>query len=126
MIGKIQVNNEPWVNRLISHNVSGREGEFIPGIRARDGRCVISGVVNRAAYRGEWTRFEAAHIFPVEKENLWIQYGYGRWVTDMDDTNGILMSKINSLQNGMLIRRDIHNAFDQYLISVNPDVCVSY
>jgi len=35
------------------------------------------------------------------------------------------MSKINSLQNGMLIQRDIHSAFDQYLISVNPDVCVS-
>ncbi|KAF8429546.1 hypothetical protein EV426DRAFT_125620 [Tirmania nivea] len=37
----------------------------------------------------------------------------------MDDTNR--SSKINSLQNGMLLREDIHTLFDQYLISVNPD-----
>jgi len=66
------MNNEPWVNRLISHNVSGRDGAFISGIRARDGKCVISGVANRGAIAGGWSMFEAAHIFPLEKENLWI------------------------------------------------------
>ncbi|KAF8418982.1 hypothetical protein EV426DRAFT_638433 [Tirmania nivea] len=115
----IIVNNEPWVQRLISFNVSGREDVFKIGIHARDGRCVISSVVNRAAYRGEWTRFEAAHIFPLEKEDLWREWGFSRWITDMDDATGV--TKINSLQNGMLIRRDIHNSFDQYLISINPD-----
>ncbi|KAF8418983.1 HNH endonuclease-domain-containing protein, partial [Tirmania nivea] len=119
----INVNDEPWVQRLISFNVSGREDAFKIGIRARDGRCVISGVVNRAAYRGEWTRFEAAHIFPLEKENLWVERGSADGLrTWMIQTE---CRKINSLQNGMLIRRDIHNSFDQYLISVNPDVSVS-
>ncbi|KAF8465276.1 hypothetical protein BDZ91DRAFT_659436 [Kalaharituber pfeilii] len=115
----IEVSHELWVNRLISYPVSGREDAFREGIRARDGKCVISGLVNRAAYRGGWTMFEGAHIFPLEKENLWIEWGYSRWITDMDDTNGA--SKINSLQNGFLLKSDVHQAFDQYLLSVNPD-----
>ena len=99
--------------------MSDREDAFQNGIRARDGKCVISGVVNRGApYR--WTSWEAAHIFPLGKESLWIEYGYGGWITDMDDTVGA--SKINSLQNGFLLRQHIHSQFNQYLISVNPDV----
>ena len=116
------MNDEPWVQRLISFNVSGREDMFTNGIRLRDGRCVISGAVNTSAYRGDWSRFEAAHIFPLGKEGLWSEWGFGRWITDMDDTNGV--SKINSLQNGILLRRDIHTIFDQYLISMNPDVSI--
>jgi hypothetical protein len=139
LLGEIQVNNEPWIQRIISYNVSGREGAFRDGIRSRDGKCVISGMVKRSK-SDNWTMFEAAHVFPLEKEGLWtqcnhgrwitgideekerlrIQYNYGRWITDIDDSVGI--SKINSLQNGLLFRADIHGAFDQYLISVNPDV----
>jgi len=115
----ITVNNEPWVNRLISFNVSGRENEFKKGIRLRDGKCVITGVVNKGAIRGNWTTFDAADIFPLEKENLWIEWNYGRWITDMDDTNGV--SKINSVQNGFLLQANVHQLFDQYLLSVNPD-----
>ncbi|CCX32810.1 Similar to conserved hypothetical protein [Coccidioides posadasii str. Silveira]; acc. no. EFW14745 [Pyronema omphalodes CBS 100304] len=115
----MRVTDEPWIHRLISRNVSGREDHFRDGIRARDGKCVISGVVNSRAYRGNWTRFEGAHIFPLEKENLWIEWNYGLWITDMDDTNGI--SKINSCQNGFLLQANIHQDFDQYLLLVNPD-----
>ena len=106
--GRIEVNNKPWVHRLIWHTVSGREDAFRDGIRARDGKCVISGVVNRAAFLGDWTHFEVVHIFPLEKENLWLGWNYGQWVTDMDGTYGV--SKINSCQNGFLLRRDIHSA----------------
>lgn len=116
------MSDEDWVHRLITHSVSGREDSFREGIRARDGKCVISGVVNRAAYRGGWTTFEAAHIFPLESESYWIENNYSRWITDMDNTNGV--SKINSLQNGFLLREQVHSQFDQYLISVNPDVCL--
>ncbi|KAF8535175.1 hypothetical protein BDD12DRAFT_918718 [Trichophaea hybrida] len=108
-LGEYDVNDDPWVHRLISHSVSGREDAFRNGIRARDGRCVMSGMVNRVA-----------HIFPLEKgDPVWIQGSYGRWITDIDDTNGV--SKINSLQNGILLRRDIHGIFDRYLLSVNPE-----
>ncbi|KAG0634759.1 hypothetical protein HOY80DRAFT_1018365, partial [Tuber brumale] len=97
----IQLSDEPWVHRIISHSVSGGEVAFREGIRARDGGCVISGVLNRSA-PARWTAFEAAHIFPLEKENLWIELDYGRWVTDMDDVV-------------------VHKYFNQYLLSVNPD-----
>jgi HNH endonuclease len=115
----IKITDEPWIHRLVSHNDSGRENAFRDRIRTRDGKCVISGTMNIAARSGNWSHFEAAHIFPLEKESLWIQFNYGRWVTDMDDT--VRVSKINSCQNGLIPRRDIHNPFDQYLISVNPD-----
>ena len=91
---RIEVNDEPWVHRLISHAVSGREDAFLEGIRARDGKCVITGVVNRAAYLGDWTRFETAHIFPLEKENLWLEWDFGQWITDMDGTNGVSKSTL--------------------------------
>lgn len=32
------------------------------------------------------------------------------------------VSKINSCQNGLLLRADVHREFDQYLVSINPDV----
>jgi len=71
------------------------------------------------------TSFEAAHIFPLEKEDPeWIQGNFDRWITDMEDRTG--GSKINSLQNVLLLRADIHGIFDQYLISVNPDVSTSF
>jgi len=38
----------------------------------------------------------------------------------MDDSVG--WSKINSIQNRFLLRSDVHQSFDQYLLSVNPDV----
>jgi len=30
-------------------------------------------------------------------------------------------SKINSIQNGFLLRKDVHALFDRFLISINPD-----
>ncbi|KAF8416248.1 HNH endonuclease-domain-containing protein [Tirmania nivea] len=114
----IQVNDELWVHRIQSFNVSGRDDAFRDAIRGRDERCVISGIVNRRAPYN-WSLFEAAHIFPLEAENLWIRCNYGRWITDIDGHTGV--SKINSCQNGFLLRRDVHGDFDQYLLSVNPD-----
>ncbi|KAI5811158.1 HNH endonuclease-domain-containing protein [Peziza echinospora] len=116
--GPIQVTDEPWVHRIISHNMSGRDDGFREGICARDGKCVISGLVNRMAPY-DWSMFEAAHIFPLEKEGLWVQWNCQQWITDMDNTTGI--SKINSCQNGFLLQPTVHGAFDQYSISVNPD-----
>lgn len=108
-----------WVHRVLSYNVSGRETQFCHGVRARDGRCVISGVPNRNA-PARWTGWEAAHVFPLEKESLWIEQNFGRWISDMDESMGL--SKINSVQNGILLQATVHKLFDQYLISVNPDV----
>ncbi|KAG0644541.1 hypothetical protein HOY80DRAFT_740556 [Tuber brumale] len=116
-----EVSDEPWAERLISHAISGRENNFPIDIRNRDKKCVISGISNPeiAIQSNDWTIFEAAHIFPLHLESLWVQNNYGRWITDMDDAIG--STKINSRQNGFLRRQEVHTMFDRYFISVNPD-----
>jgi len=99
------VTGEPFVHRIISHNVSGLDDGFREGIRARDGRCVISGVVNTMASY-EWFGFDAAHIYPVAKDTLWIRGNY----------------RINSAQSGFLLQSTVHQLFSQCRISVDPDV----
>jgi len=83
----------------------------------RDGRCVISGLINEEAEYDNWVGYEAAHIFPLEAEDLWIEWDFGRWITDTTCS-----SKINSPQNGFLLDAGIHRLFDQYIAPVNPDV----
>ncbi|KAN0073409.1 hypothetical protein V8E54_008629 [Elaphomyces granulatus] len=116
----IQITDELWFARLITHTVSGRDHAFRDGVRARDVNCVVSGRINNTAPWNSWHGFQAAaHVFPLEKESLWIQYNYQRWITNMDSVTG--SSKINSIQNGLLLSNEIHDAFDQYLFSINPD-----
>ncbi|KAG0132667.1 hypothetical protein HOY82DRAFT_518039 [Tuber indicum] len=123
----IQVNNEPWIPRSISHNSCGRDdsscqdSRFCHGVRSRDRRCVVSGLINPEAHiqANNWLGFQVAHIFPPEHESLWTQCDYGRGITDTDDTHEA--PKIDSCQNGFLLVTGIHQGFDLYLISVNPD-----
>lgn len=35
------------------------------------------------------------------------------------------VSKIDSVQNGLLMSRNLHTCLDQYLFSVNPDVGIA-
>ena len=120
--GAIRVSDEPWAQRIVSFNVPGRGDRFRAGIRARGGGCVVSGMVNtNAPY--DWPSYEAAHIFPLEKENLWIECGFGQCITDMEDAVGV--SKMNSCQNGLLLQASVQKGFYQYLFSVNPDVNLS-
>jgi hypothetical protein len=69
----------------------------------------------------EWQGFEAAHIFPLAYEGHWNDNGYSRWITIPPENGGT----INSVQNGLLLRSDIHQLFDSYIVSVNPDVRMS-
>jgi len=117
----IQVSNEPWIPRLISHEIPDRGDSFRDKIRNRDRKCVISGIsISELAIQADnWTAYDAVHIFPPEHERLWIQHDYGQWITDMDSATE--SSKINSPQNGFLLRADLRQMFDGYFISVNPD-----
>lgn len=109
------------MHRLFSRSLSGKDTGFRDEIRARDGKCVISGVENPAPciQAFDWISFEAAHLFPISAETIWRQKNYGQWITNMDDSPSSY--KLNSSQNGFLLRSHIHQKFDQYLISVNPD-----
>ena len=82
---------------------------------------MISGLSNTESRiaRGKWAGFEAAHIFPLRHENLWVNRDFRTWITDMDDAVG--SSRIHSAQNGLLLQATVHQLFDQYLVSVNPD-----
>ncbi|KAK9235308.1 hypothetical protein V1525DRAFT_410332 [Lipomyces kononenkoae] len=121
--GTIRVSDEAWFARLISHMIDQSQclgsRRFRDGVRARDGKCVISGEINEGARWDVWAGFQAAHVFPLEYESLWTQYNNGRWITNMDSAVGI--SKINSIQNGLLMSESLHTRFDQYLFSTNPD-----
>ncbi|KAG0124868.1 hypothetical protein HOY82DRAFT_633119 [Tuber indicum] len=117
----IQISDEPWVHRLISHKIASGENSFRDDIRNGVRKCVISGISIPKMHiqSNNWTTFEATHIFPPEHSSLWIQYDYGRWIAGKDDANE--SSKIHSPQNGFLLRLDVQQMFDRCLVSVNPD-----
>lgn len=46
--------------------------------------------------------------------------GAYRWITDSDDIDHA--GGMNSLENGMVPRRDLHTLFDQYFLAINPEV----
>ncbi|CUS15898.1 unnamed protein product, partial [Tuber aestivum] len=119
--GRIEISNERSLHRLFSRSVSGKETRFRDEIRARDPKCVISGMINSdlSIQASDWISYEAAHLFPVHGESIWIDLDFGRWITDMDDSPPC--SKIDSAQNGPPPRSHVHQLFDQYLVSVNPD-----
>lgn len=86
----------------MSYSSSGRESHFKTDVRSRDGKCVLTGIVNNSAPANLWRGFHAAHVFPLASGNH--------------------CSSINSCQNGLLLSANVHEMFDDYSISVNPDV----
>jgi hypothetical protein len=104
----------------MSLQTGSRVQSFCDAVRSRDRQCVISKkVVPSGAF--QWFGFEAAHIFPLAYEGHWNQYNFGRWISLQPERGGL----INSVQNGLLLRSDIHQLFDAYAFSINPDVCIS-
>lgn len=112
---------ERWYPRVFSHNaISENEDTFRDGVRRRDGKCVLTSLVNLNGEDDYWGGFESAHVFPLERENLWSKENCGVYINDMGDVPDIV--KMNSCQNGLLLLSSVHTSFDSYLISVNPDV----
>jgi hypothetical protein len=57
----------------------------------------------------------------------WVNKGYPSLITDPappQEVGG--PTKIDSIQNVILLRSDLHDAWDNYQIAVNPDVCIIY
>jgi hypothetical protein len=120
--GSIEVNDERWLVRAISLASGSRVASFRDAVRERDRRCVVTGTRATRAQYGFWTGFQAAHIFPLAYEEHWKDSNYGQWITIPPATESA--GSINSVQNGMLLRNDIHAHFDSYDFSINPDVCI--
>ncbi|KAI9933894.1 hypothetical protein MW887_004966 [Aspergillus wentii] len=83
-------------------------------VRHRDGGCMISGAVAKGADRDIWLGFEAAHIVPVAHEAVFPSSHLDAYVTDR--------TGINSPQNGILMKADLRQLFDQYFFAINPFV----
>lgn len=109
------------MGKIDNHAMSGREDRFCQDIQNRDKRCVIPGACNSEANMqiGAWPGFEAAHIYPLKHESLWIGQGLSRWISDMDNVKGC--SKIHLAQNGFLLCSNVHSLYDQYFLAINPD-----
>ncbi|KAK9489554.1 HNH endonuclease-domain-containing protein [Lipomyces doorenjongii] len=113
----IFITDEPWIMRIISQSSTGRDNTFRTEVCKRDGKCVITGTINRRANRDNWTGFHAAHIFPLSSEDFWVQSGFSRWITNKGERD----TGINSCQNGLLMEFTIHELFDGFYFSINPD-----
>ncbi|KAK9372468.1 uncharacterized protein V1513DRAFT_384787, partial [Lipomyces chichibuensis] len=96
----ITITDELCITRILSKTETGREESFRTQVRERDGKG-----------------FEAAHIFPLSSEGYWVQNGFSRWITNKRE----LDTGINSCQNGLLMLSAIHQSFDGFDFSVNPD-----
>jgi hypothetical protein len=107
------------VRTISSSPLGPRVSAFRDAVRARDGRCIVTGVVALGAQYDNWRSFEAAHIFPLAYEEHWKNSDFTRWISILP----IAGASINSVQNGILLRSNIHVLFDSYEISINPDVC---
>ncbi|KAK9427205.1 hypothetical protein V1505DRAFT_417633 [Lipomyces doorenjongii] len=105
---KVSITDEPCIIRILSRTITGRDDIFRPRIRERDGKD----------YLDDWRSFEAAHIFPVSSEEYFLQKGYSRWTTNRI---GRRDTGINSCQNGLLMLSNIHQKFDSFKLSINPD-----
>ncbi|KAK9312152.1 hypothetical protein V1524DRAFT_274108 [Lipomyces starkeyi] len=103
---------------MSSLSSSGRVKSFPAAVRDRDRRCVISGLpmTQRELVQQRWTKYEAAHIFPVALESILQNYKFGELIV-LDERDG----GVNSPQNGLLLQRTINGLFDQYEISINPN-----
>ncbi|KAK9321853.1 HNH endonuclease-domain-containing protein [Lipomyces orientalis] len=114
----IFITDEPCITRILSRTITGRDDFFRARVRERDGKCVITGIVNTEADVNEWRGFHTAHIFPLSSEEYWVQNGFSRWITNRagDHDTGI-----NSCQNGLLMLSNIHEKFDGFDFSIDPD-----
>ncbi|KAK9316877.1 hypothetical protein V1522DRAFT_434347 [Lipomyces starkeyi] len=114
----ISITDEPCITRVLSRTITGRDEAIRAQVREKDGKCVITGVVNTQAYRNRWTAFQVAHSVPLSSEDYFVQSGFSRRITNRKDERD---TGINSCQNGLLMQSGIHALFDDFGFSVNPD-----
>lgn len=116
----VEVTDEVVVTRTESLSTGTRVRAFKDEVRERDKRCVITKTINLRAPAGIWEGFKVAHIFPLAYERYWIDNNFSRYISLPPSQGGA----INSVQNGLLLRADIHTNFDHFHISIDPDVCM--
>jgi len=98
-------------------NTPTREDHYRLRTRTRDRKCLITGQVATS-----WKGFQAAHIFPRAHSIDWTEKGFSSLITDTAPLNQIGGPlKIDSVQNVIMMRSDLHEKWDNYEFAVNPD-----
>ncbi|KAG0128371.1 hypothetical protein HOY82DRAFT_489232 [Tuber indicum] len=117
--GFIAITDEVPLTRTTSVASGTRIESFRDSVRSRDRGCVLTRAKAVMAHFGYWTGFEATHIFPLAYEEHWNRCNYDRWITTppANESDG----SINSLQNGILLRSDMREYFDNYHLAIDPD-----
>ncbi|KAF8270174.1 hypothetical protein EI94DRAFT_1784905 [Lactarius quietus] len=94
--------------------VPAHESPYSARGRARDGKCFITGLQAQ-----KYSRLTVAHIFARAHDAEWIRKGYpGKITADEAVMGGSI--KIDSVQNVITLRRDLHDAWDNYEFGVDP------
>ena len=119
---KMKVNGEAVLTKTRAKDGANRTTSFRSAVQKRDMGCIISGLEAPNSFYNSFSGFQAAHIFPVAYGKQWKDNKFDDLVTIPPVTPSA--SKINSIQNGMLLSDDIHFLFDSYEIGIDPDVCV--
>lgn len=120
-----------------SSSSSSKSITFADRIRARDRKCLITGLTT---IHRSWTRLQAAHIFArahLDRVSIWLKLAseklpfadplFSQWRTlgfdDLVDDTGRQLgdAKIDSAQNGLLLRADLHAAFTAHEFAVDVD-----
>jgi len=118
-VGSISITDETPLRRSNFTETGPRHVSFRHAVRERDMSCVVTGRLAPLAQYGWWLHFEASHIFPLAYQGQWNDYNYDTLITfpPANPSHG----NINSVQNGLLLSTEIHDAFDSYSFSINPD-----
>jgi len=114
---QVQRSDQVYYPRTLSLSATSRDSRFRNQVRDRDRRCVISGQVipERDIQDGYWGGLQAAHIFPLALDHLFNSLGYNNLITHN------VPPGVNSPQNGILLRSDLHEYWVCYAFTVNPD-----
>ncbi|KAK0708197.1 hypothetical protein B0H67DRAFT_636740 [Lasiosphaeris hirsuta] len=102
--GTVKQTAEAAFDRSMSFQSTRTGNEFGDRVRERDGRCVVT---------------KAAHIFPLAYLHQWKTQGWSQQITILPTQRPY--GTINSVQNGLLLESTIHQMFDSYSFSINPD-----
>ncbi|KAG6880199.1 hypothetical protein C0992_003863 [Termitomyces sp. T32_za158] len=100
---------------LTTSNTGSKRHHYRDRVRQRDPFCLMSG---RAVRQNLYDRFQSAHIFPRAHDMEWIKKGYSSLITDSASDQELGgPTKIDSLQNMMLLSTDLHHAWDNYRLA---------
>ncbi|TFL01329.1 hypothetical protein BDV98DRAFT_567916 [Pterulicium gracile] len=120
-LNTLEITSEHHRPRNSSLNRSGSPGvaSFTSRVRERDRRCCISGTL---VPEDLFAPFRTSHIYPVAHTDTWNNRRLHEHILDDAPEEEQGTSQINSVQNGLLLRTDLHDLWDLYFYGVDVDM----